>query len=189
MSSTDDVAAKLVARARDKGFAQSSTLAVGQLLSVLAASKPGGRMLELGTGVGLGVVHLLRGMSATATLVTVELDPVLSGIAQDEIDDPRVEFVVAEGGEWLASRTESGKSFDLVFADTWPGKFSHRDEAMALVAPGGLYVVDDLLPQPSWPPHHQAKVDGLTNELGELQGWATVRIDDATGVMICTRLP
>ncbi len=146
-------------------------------------------MLELGTGLGLGVVYLLRGMSATATLVTVELDPVLSGIAQGEIDDPRVEFVVADGGEWLAAPARAGESFDLVFADTWPGKFSDRDKALALVAPGGLYVVDDLVPQPSWPPDHQARVDVLTNELGELGGWTTVRIDDATGVMICTRLP
>ncbi|MFT4164841.1 MAG: hypothetical protein QM650_06330 [Microlunatus sp.] len=189
MSSIDELASRLRARAQQAGFEQSSTLAVGELLSVLAASKPGGRMLELGTGVGLGVLHLLDGMSADATLVTVELDPILSHIAQEEIDDSRVEFVIADGADWLETQASTPKagSYDLVFADTWPGKFDHRAEALALIAEGGFYVVDDLLPQHTWPPGHQPKVDTLKAELAELDGWKVVRINDASGVMICSR--
>ncbi len=29
-------------------------------------------------------------------------------------------------------------AFDLVFADTWVGKFSHLDETRRLLKPGGL---------------------------------------------------
>ena len=35
---------------------------MGALLAVLAASKPGGRLLELGTGTGHGTAWLLSGM-------------------------------------------------------------------------------------------------------------------------------
>ncbi|MBK9158699.1 MAG: class I SAM-dependent methyltransferase [Propionibacteriaceae bacterium] len=179
--------ARILARARDAGFEQSSAPEVGDLLSVLAASKPAGRILELGTGAGLGTVRILEGMSATAHLTTVELDPRLSAIAREEIRDPRVEFVVADGGTWLAAQVRTKGSYDLVFADTWPGKYDHLDEALALVAVGGLYIVDDLLPQPTWPDDHQPNVDTLVARLKALDGWKTVQINDATGVMMCVR--
>ncbi|MFC7622082.1 hypothetical protein [Microlunatus sp. GCM10028923] len=76
---------------------------------------------------GLGTLHLLDGMSAATRLVTVELDPALSRIAQEEIDDHRVEFVIANGGRWLESQDAIKSRFDLIFADTGPGKFSHLD--------------------------------------------------------------
>ena len=33
----------------------------------------------------------------------------------------------------------------LSYADAWPGKFSQLEEALALLRPGGMYVIDDLL--------------------------------------------
>jgi hypothetical protein len=44
---------------------------------------------------------------------------------------------------------------------TWssptPGlfKISHLEQALELVAPGGFYVIDDLVSKPSWPPEHR----------------------------------
>lgn len=166
------------------GFDAASASAVGELLTALAASKPGGRLLELGTGTGLGTACLLRGMDAAARLVTVELDPQLSAIAQAELRDDRVEWVVADGCDWLSSTTDA---FDLVFADTWPGKFTHLDQALALVTSGGFYVVDDLVPQRNWPGEHQAAVDGLLAALRARPGWATAYVDDASGVLLCVR--
>jgi predicted O-methyltransferase YrrM len=46
----------------------------GAFLAALAASKPGGRLLELGTGTGLGAAWLLAGMDAAARLDTVDAD-------------------------------------------------------------------------------------------------------------------
>ena len=49
-------------RARDAGFELSCEPEVGALLSVLAASVPaGGRVLELGTGAGVGLAWVGRG--------------------------------------------------------------------------------------------------------------------------------
>jgi predicted O-methyltransferase YrrM len=47
---------------------------VGALLRSLAASKPGGRFLELGTGTGVATAWLLDGMDDRATLVSVDND-------------------------------------------------------------------------------------------------------------------
>jgi predicted O-methyltransferase YrrM len=55
----------------------------GALLRFLAASKPGGRMLELGTGTGLATAWLLDGTGRCASLVSVDVDPVVQDVARD----------------------------------------------------------------------------------------------------------
>src|SRR5262245_53279195 len=55
-------------------FTMMSEPKVGALLAALAASKPGGRVLELGTGTGHGTAWLLSGMDAASTLDTVDTD-------------------------------------------------------------------------------------------------------------------
>src|SRR5688500_18279246 len=75
------------------GFTMISEPKVGALLAVLAAAKPGGRLLELGTGTGHGAAWLLSGMDAAATLDTVDTDSAVVAIAQRHLAaDPRVRF-------------------------------------------------------------------------------------------------
>ena len=54
------------------GFNMVSEPRVGSFLAALAASKPAGRLLELGTGTGHGTAWLLAGMDATSMLDTVD---------------------------------------------------------------------------------------------------------------------
>jgi predicted O-methyltransferase YrrM len=51
---SDSLRDRLASRAIRAGFDASSTAETGRLLETLAASKPGGAFLELGTGMGLG---------------------------------------------------------------------------------------------------------------------------------------
>src|SRR5213596_2548841 len=50
------------------GFTLGSEPKTGALLRALAASKPGGQFLELGTGTGVGTAWLLSGMDAGSHL-------------------------------------------------------------------------------------------------------------------------
>ncbi|NUP22715.1 MAG: SAM-dependent methyltransferase [Streptomyces sp.] len=176
----------LRARARDAGFTMSCEERTGSLLAVLAASRPGGRVLELGTGVGEGTAWLLSGMDPAARLVSVELDAGYQGVARAELGaDPRVTFVGGDGGEWLDAY--DGELFDLVFADTWPGKFTHLDRALELVAPGGTYLIDDLDPQSGWPEGHEASVVRLLADLEAREEFRTVRLDWASGLLMAVR--
>jgi predicted O-methyltransferase YrrM len=77
--------------------------------------------------------------------------------------------------------------YDLIFADTWPGKFSHLDEALAALKPGGLYVVDDLSPQPDWPAGHQAAVEAYLAALAARPDLLIAHTGWATGVLIATK--
>src|SRR5512134_3758878 len=82
------------------GFAMASEPKVGALLAALAASKPGGRFLELGTGTGHGTAWLLAGMDGSSTLDTVDTDAQVTAIAQRYLaSDRRVTFHVIDGAE------------------------------------------------------------------------------------------
>ncbi len=132
----------------------------GNLLATLAASKPGGRLLELGTGVGLGTAWLLSGMDEKARLETVELNPDLTSIAEEHLgSDERLKICTEDGLEFL--KRAQGQTYDLIFADTWPGKLEHPELALNLVAPGGFYIVDDMQDMTSLP----ASVPGIDDEV------------------------
>ena len=64
------------------GFDMPSDLRTGALLQALAATKPGGRLLELGTGTGLATACLLAGMDSSAQLISVDNDPAFQGVAR-----------------------------------------------------------------------------------------------------------
>ncbi|MER5762028.1 class I SAM-dependent methyltransferase [Streptomyces sp. NPDC002082] len=173
-------------KAAAAGFTLSSEDRTGSLLAALAAGRPGGRILELGTGVGEGIAWLLSGMDGASRLTTVELDATVQAVAREELGaDPRVTFVAGDGGTWLEDF--DGAPFDLVFADTWPGKFTHLDRALELVAPGGTYLIDDLLPQPGWPEGHQPSVERLLAELDAREDFRCVRLAWASGLLMAVR--
>ncbi|MFD3335990.1 O-methyltransferase [Streptomyces sp. NPDC058700] len=176
----------LRALASDAGFIMSSEDRTGNFLAALAATRPAGRILELGTGVGEGTAWLLSGMDEASCLTTVELDPAVQAIAQEQLGtDPRVTFVSEDGGTWLESF--DGAPFDLVFADTWPGKFTHLDRALELVAPGGTYLIDDLFPQPGWPEGHDASVERLLAELDRREDFRCIRLAWSSGLLMAVR--
>ena len=168
------------------GFRLASDTQTGSLLRLLAASKPGGRMLELGTGTGAATAWLLDGMTADATLLSVDSDPAVQAVARRHLGhDPRLTLVTVDGGHFL--RAGSDGCFALVFADAWPGKYSHLDEALSLVAPGGFYVIDDMLSQANWPDGHQTRVDDLLAPLAAREDLRLMRLRWSTGIVVAAR--
>lgn len=185
-SNTPEAIPTILSETRALGVDMISEPRVGSLLAVLAASKPAGRLLELGTGTGHGAAWLLAGMDASATLDTVDTDPGVVAVAQRHLGaDPRITFHVMDGGQFLEQ--PGLDPFDLIYADAWPGKFSHLDEALALLHPGGLYVIDDLQPQPNWPEGHAPKVPALISDLERRNEFVTVRMAWASGLMLVVR--
>jgi predicted O-methyltransferase YrrM len=96
-----------------------------------------------------------------------------------------VTFHVADGAAFIRHATAG--VFDFIYADAWPGKFTHLDETLALLRPGGIYVIDDLLPQPNWPAGHAPKVPVLIDRLEARREFTTVRLAWASGLMIVVR--
>jgi predicted O-methyltransferase YrrM len=168
------------------GFGMASEPKTGALLRALAASKPAATVLELGTGTGVATAWLLAGMDADSRLISVDNDSAAQEVARRHLGgDRRMTFHLADAAEFL--KTLSSQEFDLVYADTWAGKFSHLDEALDLVRVGGLYFVDDLLPQPNWPDGHAVKVPPLIRALESRPGFVAVKLAWASGLLILVR--
>jgi predicted O-methyltransferase YrrM len=168
------------------GFKMASEPKVGALLAALAAAKPGGRFLELGTGTGHGTAWLLFGMDQRSKLESVDTDPAVMAVARRHLGaDRRVTFHLLDGADFI--RQAPRGEFDFIYADAWPGKFSHLGEALALLRPGGLYLIDDLLPQPNWPEGHAPKVPRLIETLEGRREFMTVRLAWASGLMLVVR--
>ena len=167
-------------------FNMASDMQTGSLLKTLVASKPSGRILELGTGTGLATSWIIDGMDDRARLTTVENNELLLDIARAALEDPRVEFMLADGYEWI--QNYSGEKFDLVFADAMPGKYELFEETIRLVKVGGFYVIDDMLPQPNWPQGHSEKVESFISELEKRNDVAFTKLNWSTGIIIVTKI-
>ena len=174
------------AATKELGFPMASEPLTGALLSVLAASKPGGNLLEIGTGTGLSTVWLLAGMDARAQLTTIDSDAAVSAVARTHFgQDRRLTILVGDVLDWM--RTSPKTPFDLVFADAMAGKYEGFEEAWQRLAPGGLYVIDDMLEQPNWPPGHGQKVDALIKQLDARADCRLVRMNWASGIIVAVR--
>jgi hypothetical protein len=69
-----------------------------------------------------------------------------------------------------------------VTADAWLDLLAH-------LKPGGLYIGDDLLPQPTWPDDHQPRVDRLLGEITTEPGLRATVLDWSSGLIVAAHTP
>lgn len=168
------------------GFSMGSDRACGSLLRTLATSKPGGFFLELGTGTGLSTAWILDGMDDKAKLVSVDADEEAVAIARQYLGkDGRLDLQVGDAND-LLDEIEAN-SCDFVFSDTWVGKFERLEETLALLKKGGLYIIDDLLPQPNWPDGHSEKVVDLRESLRNKNELTLTWMSWSTGLIVAVK--
>lgn len=136
-----------------EGVASASLPGVGRFLAVLAAGCTGGRIGELGTGVGIGTAWMASAMPAGCELITVEVDQQLAAAARELFaDDLRMEVITGDGFAVLADRAP----FDLLFAD---GGAPDRAALVDLLRIGGRLVNDDVTPQRTLPSSSPLRTD------------------------------
>ena len=181
-----DAYPKIEAATRASGFTMPSDPLTCSLLRTLAAARPGGKFLELGTGTGLATAWILDGMDEDATLVSFDYDPTLLALAEQFLgEDKRLTLVEADGEAWV--KANAGQKFDYIFADTWHGKYLLLDEVLAMLNPGGFYIVDDMLPQPNWPEGHAEKAADFVKVLESRNDLLLTKLHWATGVIIAVK--
>ncbi len=168
------------------GFTMASDVLTCSLLRTLAASKPCGKFLELGTGTGLSTSWILDGMDQGSTLISIDNDPDFLNIAQQFLaTDDRLHLILSDGGQWIEDNRE--QKFDYIFADTWHGKYLLLDEVLAMLNKGGLYIIDDMLPQPNWPDGHQEKAIKLVSCLEAKDDLLLTKQVWATGIILAVK--
>jgi len=176
----------IVRKSEEIGFTMPSDLYIGSFLKTLMVSKPSGRFLEIGTGIGLSLSWMIDGMDADSFLISIDNDQQLTAIAENYFgDDQRVELICENGTEWIKGYT--GEKFDLIFADAWPGKYSEIDEVLDLIKVGGFYIVDDMTKQPNWPEGHEENVKSLVAYLEKREDLTLTKLNWSTGVIMAVK--
>ncbi|MCF0068890.1 class I SAM-dependent methyltransferase [Dyadobacter sp. CY261] len=169
------------------GFTMASDIDTCSLLKTLAASKRGGRFLELGTGTGLSTSWILDGMDAHSTLVSIDNDARFLEIAQSQLGgDSRLSLVHTDGEAWVNANLN--EKYDYIFADTWHGKYLLLDEVLNMLNPGAFYIIDDMLPQPNWPEGHDLKALKLIDDLDSRTDLTVTKQVWATGIILAVKV-
>jgi predicted O-methyltransferase YrrM len=129
----------------------SSIPEVQRLLAALVASKPDGRIAEIGTAFGEGARAIVSALGPDATFVTVEPDPDRYAQASEALAGTRAEVICARWEDVLPARGP----FDLLFFDGGT-RGDSIGLAVSLLAPGGILVKDDLTPRMTDDPLREA---------------------------------
>jgi predicted O-methyltransferase YrrM len=178
--------ADIDAMTKFSGFTMASDVTTCSLLRSLAASKPSGKFLELGTGTGLSASWILDGMDDTSSLISIDNEPPFMAIAERFLrDDKRLDLISGDAGKWIEDNRQ--RKFDYIFADTWHGKYILLDETLCMLNKGGLYVIDDMLPQPNWPEGHSEKANRLVDYLEARADLHVTKLAWATGIIIAVK--
>jgi demethylmenaquinone methyltransferase/2-methoxy-6-polyprenyl-1,4-benzoquinol methylase len=178
--------AAAIARARQAGFPLSCEPEVGRLLAVLAAHLPAGaRVLELGTGTGVGTAWIVSGLlpRTDVTVTSVEKDADNATLAAS---GNWPSFVDLRHDDALGVLAEGG-AFDLIFADAPGGKHEGLDLSIAALRPRGLLVVDDMTPQPDWPDGLRAAQDKCRQALVSAPELTCAELAAGSGVILSVK--
>jgi predicted O-methyltransferase YrrM len=125
-------------------------------------------------------------MDKDSTLVSIDNDPQFLAIALKELaQDSRLTLVLTDGAQWVESN--AGQEYDYIFADTWHGKYLLLDEVLAMLKKGGLYIIDDMLPQPNWPEGHHEKALKLVADLEAREDILLTKQVWATGIIVAVK--
>jgi demethylmenaquinone methyltransferase/2-methoxy-6-polyprenyl-1,4-benzoquinol methylase len=138
-----DLVAGAEARAKNLGFELSSEPEVGELIACLANAVPnGGRVLEIGTGSGVGLAWIVHGIGARTDVevISVELDNEIADQTRSDSWPDWVSIVVGDGADLVGTVG----SFDLIFPDAPGGKIFKLRKTIATLRPGGFLLVDDM---------------------------------------------
>lgn len=159
---------------------------LGSLLRTLIASKPAGNFLELGTGTGLSLSWIIDGMDVESKITSVENNPDYLEVPKSFYkSNKQVNLICEDATDWV--KQYKGFGFDLVFADTWVGKYTHLEEVLTLVKPGGFYIVDDMNKQENWPEGHAEKAANLEKILRTREDFQFTRLDWSSGIILMTK--
>lgn len=159
---------------------------VGAMLAVLAAAVPiGGRILELGTGAGVGTAWLIHGLAdrTDVDIVTVDNDPAAAALTAQMPWPPYVRFIVGDA----VRITKSQGTFDLIFADAPGGKWDGLDVTISALLPGGHLLVDDMTPPQFASARHERKTTEVRTTILNHPELLSVPIDWASGLILSTK--
>jgi predicted O-methyltransferase YrrM len=120
-----------------------------RMLTVIAALLDAMAVVEVGTGVGVSGLALLRGMRADGVLTSVDVEAENQRVAKATfaaagINPSRTRLITGRALEVLPRLTDA--AYDIVFVDGEKSEYAaYLEQAVRLLRPGGAVVFDNAL--------------------------------------------
>lgn len=172
-------------RATDYRFTKSSEDDVGRLLATLAAAVPsGGRILEIGTGVGLGLAWITVGLGTRndVEVISIEADLRLARAAAAWRWPAYVRLVTDDAAEAIGALG----TFNLIFVDAAPIKYGNIESVIRMLRSCGILVIDDLHEGPSTTDVQHAEKVALRRALLFHPQLHAVELEWSSGILLAT---
>lgn len=182
-------------RAADLGSA-GITAGTAAALSVLAAASGAQALAEVGVGAGISGAALLRGAAPHAALTSIDTDPDhIAAAAQtfraEGIAASRTRLITGDAAQVLPRLNSSG--YDLVFIDAPPQDVSsYAAEALRLIRPGGLLIINDALdgdrvPKPAVRSESTQAMRDLERSFREDERLTTALFPTGSGLLVAVK--
>ncbi|PPK70138.1 O-methyltransferase [Actinokineospora auranticolor] len=121
----------------------------GAALRFLAAAQRAKAVVEIGTGVGVSGLYLLRGMAADGVLTSIDVEPEAQAAAkrtfrQAGIAPGRTRLIMGRAGDVLPRLSDGG--YDLLFVDATKTEYpTYHEHGVRLLRPGGVLAFYNVL--------------------------------------------
>jgi demethylmenaquinone methyltransferase/2-methoxy-6-polyprenyl-1,4-benzoquinol methylase len=173
-------------RAERLGFELSCEPEVGRLIAFFAQGVPAnGRVLELGTGAGVGLSWIVHGIGdrRDVEVVSVELDGDLAAQVRGAGWPEWVTILQGDGAELVGTLG----SFDLIFPDAPGGKIFKLRKTIVTLRPGGVLLVDDMDLSRHSDPELRSALASVGERLLEHPDLVCAELPFASGVIVGRR--
>jgi len=191
----DHVLASARARSAEIGIdpVDTGTGATLRLLSAVAGARA---VVEVGTGVGVSAVWLLRGMRPDGVLTTIDLEPEHQRQARAAFRDggfsPSRTRLIAGRALDVLPRLADG-AYDLVFVDADRAESpQYVAEAYRLLRPGGVVAVagalgDGRVPDPAHRDPQSVALREMVKSVRDSEEWLPALLPVADGLLTAVR--
>jgi len=124
----------------------------GQLMALLARMIGARRAIEVGVFTGYSSLCVARALGPEGHLLACDVSEVWTRIAREAWAEAgvaeRIELVIAPAAQTLAARLDTGEqgAYDLAFIDADKANYeTYYEHCLALLRPGGLVMLDNVL--------------------------------------------
>lgn len=170
----------------------------GALLTFLTRIIPARAVVEIGTGVGITSLCLLRGMDPTGVLTTIDAEAEHHRIAReilkaDGIASNRIRMITGNALAIVPRLADS--TYDMVVIGGSAAEYpTHVDHAARLLRPGGIVAVINALGNSRVPDPAQRDPDtiAIRETLKNVRAHAELRsvlVSSGNGLLVAVRLP
>lgn len=170
----------------------------GAFLRFLASSNDASNVVEVGTGVGISGVWLLRGMNPAGVLTSIDQDAQAQRTAKETfikagIEPTRTRLITGKALEVVSRLTD--KAYDLILVAGDKLEYESLLEASTrLLRPGGILVFDNALNQDrvSNPRQQDAETIAIRNvgeKIREDERFISVLVANADGLLAAIYRP